>query len=103
VALTLRFRDLSRTDELRLTEAIENGLDGEWSVIVSRSHLDGQWHLQVHGTVDRWRVVLPSFDDQTLDQLSDMLAYLSSAEGQGDLPFGPTGQRQSGDIIAISA
>lgn len=103
MALTLRFRDVLRTDELRLTEAIENGLEGDWSVIVSRSHLDGQWHLQIEGTVDRWRVVLPSFEDDTLEQLTEMLAYLSSAEGQGDLPFGPAGQRQSGDIIAISA
>jgi len=94
---------VSRTVELRLCEAIENSLEGDWSVIVSRSHLDGQFHLQLHGAVDRWRVVLPSFEDETLDKLSELLSYLSSAEGQGDLPFGPAGRRQAGDIIALSA
>jgi hypothetical protein len=103
VPVSLRFREVSRTVELRLSEAIENSLEGDWLVIVSRSHLDGQWHLQLEGAVDRWRVVLPSFEDETLEQLSELLAYLSSAEGQVDLPFGPAGQRQAGNIIAISA
>jgi hypothetical protein len=103
VAVSIRFREVSRTVELRLCEAIENALEGDWSVIVSRSHLDGQWHLQVQGTVDRWRVVVPSFDDETLMKLSEMLSYLSSSEGQADLPFGPDGEHQTGDLIAISA
>ena len=103
MAVSIRFREVSRTVELRLCEAIENALEGDWSVIVSRSHLDGQWHLQVEGAVDRWRVVVPSFDDETLMKLSEMLAHLSSSEGQADLPFGPDGQWQAGDLIAISA
>ncbi len=84
----LRLRDVSGTAELRLREAIESALEGDWSVIVSRSHLDGQWHLQIQGSAESWRLVVPSFEDQALTELTSTLVRLSGS-GQPELPFAP--------------
>jgi hypothetical protein len=64
---------VSPADELRLRETVESVLDGTWCVTVSRSHLDGQWHLQVQGTEESWRVVVPAFNEQGMHQLSEEL------------------------------
>lgn len=71
--ITLRLRDVSPADELRLRETVESVLDGNWHVTVSRSHLDGQWHLQLQGTEESWRVVVPAFNEQSLHLLSEQL------------------------------
>ena len=72
--ITYRLRDVSRTDEIRLRAAFEAALDGDWCLIVSQSHLDGQWHLQLEGRGQRRHVVLPSFDEDTLAEVADRLA-----------------------------
>ena len=57
--LILRFRGVPHAYDALLRTAIESALDGDWCVTLSRSHLDGQWHLQLDGETQRCRVVLP--------------------------------------------
>ena len=68
-----RLRDVSRADEVRLRDAFEAVLEGDWCLTVSQSHLDGQWHLQIEGRGQRRHVVLPSFDEEALEQLATTL------------------------------
>lgn len=71
--ISFRLRDVSRNDELRLRDAFETLLDGDWSVTVSLSHLDGQWHLQLEGGGECHRAVVPSFDELALTELAERL------------------------------
>ena len=72
--ITYRLRDVSRTDEIRLRDAFENTLDGDWCLTVSQSHLDGQWHIQLEGRGQTRHAVLPSFDEDVLAELADRLS-----------------------------
>src|SRR6185295_822299 len=68
-----RLRDVTRTDEIRLRDAFEAALDGDWCLTVSQSHIDGQWHLQLEGRGQRRHAVIPSFDDDVLAELAEAL------------------------------
>jgi len=72
--ITYRLRDVTRADEVRLRDAFEAALEGDWCLTVSQSHLDGQWHLQIEGRGERRHVVLPSFDEDVLAQLAERLS-----------------------------
>jgi hypothetical protein len=61
--VTLRLRDVPRDLELRFRDAVETALEGDWCLTVSQSHLDGQWHLQLEGTVQRCHAVLPTITE----------------------------------------
>jgi hypothetical protein len=58
--VTFRLRDVPPGFELRLREAVDNTLEGDWCVTVSQSHLDGQWYLQLDGAGTRACVSIPS-------------------------------------------
>lgn len=76
MSITLRLRDVPPALEARFRETIEDALEGDWSVTLSRSHLDGQWHLQLDGSSDRYRVVLPALHDVRLTGLHHLLRRL---------------------------
>ena len=71
--IIFRLRDVSRADEIRLRDAFEAALDGDWCLTVSQSHLDGQFHLQIEGRAGQRRVVLPSFEEEVLAELAESL------------------------------
>jgi hypothetical protein len=58
--VTFRLRDVPPALELRLREAVDAVLDGNWCVTLSQSHLDGQWYLQLDGVGTRSTVSLSS-------------------------------------------
>lgn len=74
--ITFRLRETPPDLELRLREAVESTIDGDWCVTVSQSHLDGQWYLQLDGVSMRCRAVLPS--DASVRQLEALLRRLCS-------------------------
>jgi hypothetical protein len=76
LAITFRVRDVPPALESRFLETIEESLPGDWSVTLSRSHLDGQWHLQLEGAPGRYRVVLPSLEDVRFGSLGRLLQAL---------------------------
>ena len=78
--ITLRLRDVPPGLQARFREIIEDALDGDWSVTLSQSHLDGQWHLQLDGASDRYRVVLPALEDVRLASLHHLLQQLFETE-----------------------
>jgi len=80
VPITLRLRDVPPGLEARFRETIEDALEGDWSVTLSQSHLDGQWHLQLDGASDRYRVVLPALEDVRLASLHHLLQQLIETE-----------------------
>jgi hypothetical protein len=75
--VTFRLRETPPGLELRLREAVESTIDGDWCVTVSQSHLDGQWYLQLDGVSMRCRAVLPS-PAASVSQLEALLRRLSS-------------------------
>lgn len=76
MAITLRLRDVPPALQRRFRETLEDVLDGDWSVTLSRSHLDGQWHLQLDGGSERYRVVLPALQDVRVTTLRHVLTRL---------------------------
>jgi hypothetical protein len=93
--VTLRLRDVPPSLELRLREASDSALDGDWCVTVSQSHLDGQWYLQLDGTGARYRVSLPSTSVR-VRELEVLLRRLSTAARQrSPLREEPGGSRPS--------
>ena len=76
MSITLRLRDVPPALEARFRETIEDAHEGDWSVTLSRSHLDGQWHLQLDGSSDRYRVVLPALEGVRLSGLHHLLRRL---------------------------
>jgi len=74
--VTFRLRDIPPALEMRLREAADNVVDGDWCVTVSQSHLDGQWYLQLDGATQRCRAILPS-TTASVRQLELMLRRLS--------------------------
>jgi hypothetical protein len=75
--VTFRLRETPPGLELRLREAVESTIDGDWCVTVSQSHLDGQWYLQLDGVAMRCRGVLPS-PTVSVRQLEALLRRLSA-------------------------
>jgi hypothetical protein len=75
--VTFRLRETPPGLELRLREAVESIIDGDWCVTVSQSHLDGQWYLQLDGVAMRCRAVLPS-PTVNVGQLEALLRRLSA-------------------------
>ena len=75
--ITFRLRETPPGLELRLREAVESTIDGDWCVTVSQSHLDGQWYLQLDGVSMHCRAVLPSAA-ASVRQLEALLHRLSS-------------------------
>ena len=76
--VTYRLRDTPPGLELRLREAAETTIDGDWCVTVSQSHVDGQWYLQLDGATMRGRSVLPAPTTVSVDQLEALLQRLSA-------------------------
>lgn len=83
MSITLRLRDVPPALEARFRETLEDALEGDWSVTLSRSHLDGQWHLQLDGSSDRYRVVLPALQDVRLTGLHHLLRRLMEPDDAG--------------------
>jgi hypothetical protein len=78
--ITLRLRDVPPALEPRFRETIEDALEGDWSVTLSQSHLDGQWHLQLDGPSERYRVVLPALQDVRHTGLHHLLRRLTETD-----------------------
>ena len=95
--ITLRLRDVPPALEPRFRETIEDALEGDWSVTLSQSHLDGQWHLQLDGPSDRYRVVLPALQDVRLTGLHHLLRRLTESDDSSpsDLPLPASGMEGS--------
>jgi hypothetical protein len=91
LSITLRLRDVPPALEARFRETIEDALEGDWSVTLSRSHLDGQWHLQLDGSSDRFRVVLPALQDVRMTGLRHLLRRLMEADDP--VPLNPASVR----------
>ena len=91
--ITLRLRDVPPALEHRFRETIEDALEGDWSVTLSQSHLDGQWHLQLDGESDRYRIVLPALQEVRLSGLHHLLRRLMEPDGPNpsDLPSTASG------------
>jgi hypothetical protein len=75
--VTFRLRDVPPALELRLREAVDGVLDGNWCVTLSQSHLDGQWYLQLDGLGTRSSVSLPSTNLRVRD-VEALLRRMSS-------------------------
>ena len=75
--ITFRLRETPPGLELRLREAVESTIDGDWCVTVSQSHLDGQWYLQLDGVSMHCRAALPSAT-ASVPQLEALLRRLCS-------------------------
>jgi hypothetical protein len=75
--VTFRLRETPPGLELRLREAVDSTIEGDWCVTVSQSHLDGQWYLQLDGVAMGCRAVLPS-PAASVCQLEALLRRLSS-------------------------
>ena len=84
--ITLRLRDVPPALEPRFRETIEDALEGDWSVTLSQSHLDGQWHLQLDGPSERYRVVLPALQDVRLTGLHHLLRRLMESDDSASAP-----------------
>jgi hypothetical protein len=78
MSLVVRFRDVPPQFEVPLREAIESAIEGDWIVTVSRSHLDGQWHLQVTNGSQSCRVVLPALGEVRVSRLRLLLADVTA-------------------------
>ena len=91
--VTYRLRETPPGLELRLREAAESTIDGEWCVTVSQSHVDGQWYLQLDGATMRGRAVLSTPTASVL-QLEALLRQLSAlaepASRLRDAPWQPS-------------
>src|SRR5262245_41349571 len=74
--VTLRLRDVPRTLEAQVRDAIET-VEGDWCITISQSHLDGQWHLQLEGEGHRCSVVIPP--EAEADDLERVLQRLVKA------------------------
>jgi len=79
--VTLQLRDVPRTLEIPLREAIDTALGDDWIVTLSQSHLDGLWHLQLNDGRSRCRAVLPPLKDVSVEHLCALLRDLSTATG----------------------
>ena len=75
--VTFRLRETPPGLELRLREAVDSTIDGDWCVTVSQSHLDGQWYLQLDGVSMGCRAALPS-PTVSVRQLEALLLRLSA-------------------------
>ena len=80
MSLILRFRGVPHAYDALLRTAIESALDGDWCVTLSRSHLDGQWHLQLDGETQRCRVVLPELEKIRITGLIEILRGIAADE-----------------------
>jgi hypothetical protein len=82
--VTFRLRETPPGLELRVREAVDTTIDGDWCVTVSQSHLDGQWYLQLDGIAMGCRAVLPS-PSVSVGQLETILRRLSAVAVPADL------------------
>jgi hypothetical protein len=84
VSVTLQFRSVPANLESVIRDAVESGLEGDWAVTVSRSHVDGQWHLGLEGLPAKVRIVLPAVEKLSAHRLARLLrevARMSTAPG----------------------
>jgi hypothetical protein len=82
----LRLRDIPQTLEACLREAVDTALEGDWCVTASRSHLDGQYYLQLDGIAVRCRVALPQLTETSGDDLARLLQRLVRVAYPGTVP-----------------
>jgi hypothetical protein len=80
MTIKLRLREVPPDLQDRFRGAIESALDGDWSVTLSKSHLDGQWHLQLDGTSQRCRIVLPALEEVSASRLEALIRELFAVE-----------------------
>lgn len=78
--IALRFRGVPAALQPRLRETLEDALDGDWTVTLSQSHLDGQWHLQLDGETGRYRIVLPALREVRVTGLHHLLRQLAEPD-----------------------
>jgi hypothetical protein len=96
--VTFRLRDVPPALELRLREAADIALDGDWCVTLSQSHLDGQWYLQLDGVGSRCCVSLPTATDRVHD--FEALLRRLSATARHRAPLNPfEAERQIGQAL----
>lgn len=81
MSLVLRLRDVPAQFEVPLREAIETAIEGDWIVTVSRSHIDGQWHLQLTNGSQSCRVVLPALGEVRVSRLRLLLQDVTAGRG----------------------
>jgi hypothetical protein len=79
--VVLRLRDVPAQFEVPLREAIETAIEGDWIVTVSRSHIDGQWHLQLTNGTQSCRVVLPALGEVRVSRLRLLLQDVTAGRG----------------------
>ena len=80
MTIRLRLREVPLEFQERFRSAIESALDGDWSVTLSKSHLDGQWHLQLEGTSQRYRIVLPALEEVSASRLEALIRQLVAVD-----------------------
>jgi hypothetical protein len=73
VSVILQLRSVPASLEAVIRDAVESALDGDWAVTLSRSHLDGQWHLRLDGIPAHLRIVLPEESQLSADRLARLL------------------------------
>jgi hypothetical protein len=86
--VVLRFRAVPPPFAVLLRESIENELHGDWTVTVSQSHLDGQWHLLLQRGSERCCVVLPPLGQLRTGPLRRILRTLQAPAVPASLPDG---------------
>lgn len=84
--IALRFRGVPAALQPRLRETLEDALDGDWTVTLSQSHLDGQWHLQLDGEAGRYRIVLPALREVRVTGLNHLLRQLAGPDDRVTKP-----------------
>jgi hypothetical protein len=96
--VTYRLRETPPGLELRLREAAESTIEGDWCVTLSQSHVDGQWYLQLDGATTHGRAVL-STPSASVPQLEALLRRLSAlvepAARLRDAPWRPSVRQAS--------
>jgi hypothetical protein len=78
--VVLQFRSVPPTLEILVRDAVESALSGDWTVTVSRSHLDGQWNLRLAGPGATLRIVLPAVEQLTVDRLALVLREVTATD-----------------------
>ncbi|MCA1562272.1 MAG: hypothetical protein LC753_06625 [Acidobacteria bacterium] len=95
MTISLRLREVPLDFQHTFRGAIESALDGDWSVTLSKSHLDGQWHLQLDGMSQRYRIVLPALEEVSASRLEALIRQLVA--GDNAPPTRPPTPRASAD------
>jgi hypothetical protein len=78
MAVTIRALGVSPEVHRCLCEAAEAALEGNWRITLLKSHIDGQWNLQLEGDGTRYRIVISSLNTLTVVGLQTVLAHIAA-------------------------